>query len=83
LLVYVATCASTLRLRSAVFAGQVKPPTFVVPFGAVIPATATAIALAMLAGARREQLVAGLISLIVGGLLYLIAVRRSSVAGPL
>ena len=83
LLVYVATCASTLRLRSAVFAGQVKPPTFVVPFGAVIPSAAIAIALAMLAGARREQLVAGLISLIVGGLLYLIAVRRSSVAGPL
>ncbi len=59
LLVYVATCASTLRLRSAVFAGQVKPPTFVVPFGAVIPAAAIVIALAMLAGARREQLVAG------------------------
>jgi APA family basic amino acid/polyamine antiporter len=77
LLVYVTTCAATLRLRSAVFAGRVKPPTFVVPFGAVIPAAAIAIALAMLAGARREQLVAGLMSLVVGGLLYLVAVRRS------
>jgi hypothetical protein len=59
-----------------VFGGEVKPPTFVVPFGPVIPAAAIAIALAMLAGARREQLVAGLASLIVGGFLYLIAIRR-------
>ena len=84
LLVYVATCASTLLiLRSTVFAGRVKLLTFVVPFGAVIPAAAIAIALAMLAGARREQLIAGLISLVVGGFLYLIAIRRSSVAEPL
>ena len=59
LLVYVATCASTLRLRSARFEHLVKPPTFVVPFGPLIPAPAIVIALAMLAGARREQLVAG------------------------
>jgi basic amino acid/polyamine antiporter, APA family len=78
LLVYVATCASTLRLRSPVFSGLVNPPTFVVPFGPLIPSAAIVIALAMLAGARREQLVAGVVSLIVGGLLYLIAVRRGS-----
>jgi amino acid transporter len=78
LLVYVATCASTLRLRSAEFAGTVNPPTFVVPFGPLIPGAAIAIALAMLAGARREQLVAGAIALIVGWLLYLIAVQRAS-----
>ncbi len=82
LLVYVATCASTLRLRSPVFSGRVKPPTFVVPFGPVIPSTAIVIALAMLAGARREQLIAGAVSLVVGGLLYLIAVRRGSLTVP-
>ena len=75
LLVYVATCASTLRLRSAEFSGRVNPPTFVVPFGPVIPVAAIVIALTMLAGARREQLIAGIISLIVGAALYLIAVR--------
>ena len=82
LLVYVATCASTLRLRSPVFSGRVKPPTFVVPFGPLIPSAAIAIALAMLAGARREQLIAGAVSLVVGGLLYLIAVRRGSPTVP-
>jgi APA family basic amino acid/polyamine antiporter len=80
LLVYVATCASTLRLRSAEFSGRVNPPTFVVPLGPVIPVAAIAIAVAMLAGARREQLIAGIISLIIGGFLYLIAVRRGVLA---
>jgi amino acid transporter len=75
LLVYVATCAATLRLRAEAFAGRVKPPTFVVPFGPVIPTTAIAVALAMLAGARREQLLAGSIAVAAGAVLYVIAVR--------
>ena len=74
LLVYVATCASTLRLRSS---SVVAPPTFVVPLGPVIPATAIVIAVAMLAGARREQLIAGVIALAVGAALYLIAVSTA------
>jgi amino acid transporter len=78
LLVYVATCASTLRLRSPAFSGQVMAPGFVVPLGPVIPGAAITISLAMIAGARREQLIAGAISLVVGGVLYLIAVRRAS-----
>jgi basic amino acid/polyamine antiporter, APA family len=77
LLVYVATCAAALRLRTSRFTGRVNPPTFVVPFGPVIPAAAIAIALAMIAGARREQLIAGLIALAVGAVLYLIAVRTA------
>jgi amino acid transporter len=75
LLVYVMTCAATIRLRSVTFAGRVNPPTFVVPFGPLIPASAILIALAMLAGARREQLVAGAIALVVGGVLFAIATR--------
>jgi L-asparagine transporter-like permease len=74
LLVYVATCASTLRLRSS---SVVAPPTFVVPLGPVIPATAIVIAVAMLAGARREQLIAGVIALAVGAVLYLMAVSTA------
>ncbi|HET7219373.1 MAG TPA: APC family permease [Vicinamibacterales bacterium] len=76
LIVYVATCASTLRLRSPRFAGTVSPPTFVVPFGPVIPAAAIVVALTILAGARANQLVAGAIALAVGAILYAIAVRR-------
>jgi basic amino acid/polyamine antiporter, APA family len=78
LLVYVATCASTLRLRAAVFADRIHPPTFVVPLGPLIPAAAIVIAIAMLAGARREQLIAGVVALAVGAVLYLIAVRERS-----
>ncbi len=74
LLVYVATCAATLRLRDGRFAGRVNPATFVVPLGPVIPAVAIAIALGMIAGARREQLIAGFVALVVGAVLYLIAV---------
>ena len=76
LLVYVAACASTIRLRSPELAARVNPPTFVVPFGPLIPGAAIVIALSMIAGARREQLVAGTIALVVGAILYLIAVRR-------
>jgi amino acid transporter len=75
LVVYAFTCAATLRLRNPRFAGIVKPAMFVVPFGPVIPASATLIAIATLAGARREQLVAGLMALAVGSILFVIASR--------
>jgi amino acid transporter len=73
LVVYTFTCASTVRLRHPRFSGIVNPPTFMVPFGPLIPASAIIIALAILAGARKEQLVAGGIALGVGAILYLIA----------
>jgi amino acid transporter len=75
LLVYVATCASTLRLRGPRFAGEVKPALFVVPFGAVIPAVAIVIALALLAGATRQQLMSGTGALLAGAALYLLAAK--------
>ena len=59
---------------SIVVSGRGAPPTFVVPLGPVIPAVAIVLAISMLAGARREQLIAGTIALFVGGLLYVIAV---------
>jgi amino acid transporter len=80
LLVYVVTCAATIRLRSTVFAGRVNPPTFVVPFGPVIPGLAIVIALAMLAGARREQLTVGAAALTAGAVLFVIAQRSGSKA---
>lgn len=75
LVVYVAACASVLRLRSSRFAGTVNPPTFVVPFGPVIPVTAILVALTILAGAQPRQLIAGSVAIAAGAMLYLVAVR--------
>jgi amino acid transporter len=74
LLVYVATCASLMRLRSPAFAGVVRPATFIVPFGSLIPAAAILISMSILAGASRLQLMAGLGALVAGAALYALAV---------
>ena len=78
LIVYLFTCAATLRLRQPRFRAIVQPPTFVVPFGPLIPAAAILIALTILAGAQRDQLIAGMIALCVGAILFLIATRGRS-----
>ena len=75
LVVYVATCASTLRLRSSQFEDKVKPATFTVPFGPVIPLAAIMIALAILLGATPAQLRSGAWAMLAGTVLYVIAVR--------
>jgi APA family basic amino acid/polyamine antiporter len=73
LLVYVATCASTVRLRSPRFVGTVKPATFILPLGPVIPIAAIVIALTILAGASKTQLQSGAGALAAGAVLYLVA----------
>jgi L-asparagine transporter-like permease len=78
LLVYVATCASTIRLRAPRFATRVNPATFVVPFGPIIPMMAIAISLAILFGATTLQLTAGLGAIAAGAVLYVTAVRGQS-----
>jgi amino acid transporter len=75
LVVYVATCAATLRLRSPAFAGVVQPAAFTVPFGPVIPVTAILVAAGILAGATSTQLGAGALALLAGAVLFVIAVR--------
>jgi amino acid transporter len=75
LVVYVATCAATLRLRARGFEGVVKPALFVVPFGPAIPVAAIVISLAILAGATSLQLTAGVAALAAGAMLYLLGVR--------
>jgi amino acid transporter len=74
LLVYVATCAAALRLRSPRFSGTVPEPTMRVPLGPVIPLAAIAIALAILFGATPQQLRAGAIALVAGAALFAVAV---------
>jgi amino acid transporter len=73
LIVYVFTCASMMRLRGAAVRDDVNPATFTVPFGPAIPAAAIVIALGILAGASRLQVVAGAGALLAGAVLYLIA----------
>jgi APA family basic amino acid/polyamine antiporter len=80
LVIYVATCASTLRLRSPRFEGRVRPATFTVPFGPVIPLAAIVIALAILTGATPTQIQSGGVrsgayAVLAGTVLYVIAVR--------
>ena len=77
LVVYLFTCAATLRLRRPQFAHRVPPATFVVPGGSVIPSLAIVIALAILAGATGQQLRGGVLALAAGAVLYLVALRSS------
>jgi amino acid permease len=75
LVLYLGTCASTLRLRARRFQGTVNPATFVVPFGPLIPSAAIVIALTILAGATTVQLRNGALALLAGAILYVTAVR--------
>ena len=80
LVIYVATCASTLRLRSPRFEGRVRPATFTVPFGPVIPLAAIVLALTILIGATPTQIQSGGVrsgayAVLAGTVLYVIAVR--------
>jgi basic amino acid/polyamine antiporter, APA family len=75
LVVYVATCASALRLRGESFKDRVGDATFRVPLGPIIPLAAIAIALSILFGATGPQLRAGGYALLAGAALFLIAAR--------
>jgi amino acid transporter len=71
LITYTGACASTLALRRARFADAVKPATFVIRFGPVVPVLAVLVSLAILAGASVEQLVSGIAALAAGAVLFL------------
>jgi amino acid transporter len=73
LVVYVFTCAATLRLRQDRFAGRVPPAGFTLPFGPIVPVLAIVISLAIAAGATSRQLRAGVAALAVGAVLYVLA----------
>ena len=75
LVLYLGTCASTLRLRHRRFEGSVKPATFVVPLGPLIPLAAIVIALAVLGGATAVQLRNGVLALIAAAVLDGLAFR--------
>jgi amino acid transporter len=70
LITYSGACASTLALRSARFADKVKPATFVIWFGPLVPAIAVVVSLAILAGASIEQMLTGAGALVAGAVLF-------------
>jgi basic amino acid/polyamine antiporter, APA family len=89
LVMYLAVCVSVLvlRKRDREIAAQVgahfddplqvvKPPTFTVPLGPVIPVLASVVALGILAGASRAQLISGAAALLGGAVLFFLATRQ-------
>jgi amino acid transporter len=54
LVIYTSACAATLRLRHPRFQGVVKPATFVIPAGGLVPLLAIAVSLLIL-GARHAS----------------------------
>ncbi len=72
LIAYTGACAATLRLRHARFTNIVKPATFVIPWGPLVPIAAVGVSLVILAGATRAQLVGGAAGLTAGAVLFLL-----------
>lgn len=70
LVVYTLTCSSTLVLRQPRFTGVIKPATFVIPFGPVVPVLAVVVSLTILAGATRLNLLVGSSALVAGAALF-------------
>lgn len=75
LLVYTATCGSTLALRRPHLDAQVGPARFRAPGGPLVPLAAMAVSLAILGGATREHLTVGGGALAAGAVLFLLATR--------
>jgi amino acid transporter len=71
LVTYTGVCAATLQLRYQRLQGAVKPATFVIPMGGLVPLLAIAVSLLILAGATRQQLFGGAAALAVGAALFL------------
>jgi amino acid transporter len=71
LIIYLSVGAATIRLRHESFRSVVRPATFIIPFGLLVPLSAIGISLLMLAGASREQLLSGAAALLAGAVLFI------------
>ena len=78
LIMYVAVTTATLVLRRRQPDDTMRAAEFTIPLGPVVPVLATIVALSILAGASRQQLLAGAAALGAGAVLYAIALRTSS-----
>jgi basic amino acid/polyamine antiporter, APA family len=72
LITYTGACAATLALRQPRFAGSVKPATFIVPGGPLVPALAIGSSMLILVLANRQQLLAGAAGLAAGAVLFIL-----------
>jgi amino acid transporter len=72
LVAYTGACAATLWLRHPRFQGVVRPATFIIPMGPLVPLLAIAVSLVILAGANRQQLLGGVAGLTAGAVLFVI-----------
>ncbi len=77
LVIYASSCAATLILRRPRFIGRVKPATFVIPLGPVVPVLALLVLAGVVAAASVEQLVGGLGALAAGAAFFFIHCRLS------
>jgi amino acid transporter len=73
LVIYLAVCIATLVLRRRRPTADMSEAGFTIPLGPVIPVLASVVALAILAGATTQQLIAGAAALLAGAMLYFIA----------
>jgi amino acid transporter len=81
LVMYLAVCIATLVLRGRPPSAEMREAEFTVPFGAVIPVLASIVALGILAGATRQQLLSGAAALAGGAVLFAIAGRSRTARG--
>jgi len=72
LVIYLSVGAATLRLRQGVLREKVRPATFTIPLGPLVPVLAIVISLLMLAGANLAQFLGGTAALAIGAALYAI-----------
>lgn len=81
LVIYTGACAATLRLRHERFRDLVKPATFVIPLGRLVPLLAIGVSLVILAGATGQQLLGGAAALAVGAVLFVANDRTGHESG--
>ena len=77
LVIYLAVCIATIVLRRREPNAEMSAAGFTIPLGPLVPVLASIVALAILAGATTQQLVAGAIALVVGAVLFVVAVRTA------
>jgi amino acid transporter len=75
LVMYLAVCTATLVLRRRAPTADMRAAEFAAPLGPVIPLLASVVTLGILAGATRQQLLAGAAALAGGAVLFAIAAR--------
>ncbi len=79
LVMYLAVCSATLVLRGRTPDAEMRAAEFTAPLGPIVPVLACIVALGILAGATRDQLLTGAAALVVGGVLFAIAPRKERV----